>query len=163
MKRSGTFWAGLSMAAAFCSAGAQAQSVSISIVQSLNFPTTAIPQQGTADVTVSALNSSTSGSATILYGAASRGQFNLSVDQSGSPISLTVDITDVSVSDPNVTLGNFTGLYRGNFIGSFPSQALPLPDAGGSDTFYLGATITAAPGVQQGPVTATFTIRVTVL
>jgi len=143
--------------------GCYAQSVSLNVAQNLNFPTIAIPQAGTADVSVSALNSLVSGTGTVINGTASRGQFNLTVDQSGSSVSLVVDITDVSVSDPNVSLGSFTGLYRGYFISSFPSQTLPLPDAGASTPFYLGATLTASPGVQQGPVTATFTIRVTVL
>jgi hypothetical protein len=147
----------------FLTAGSFAQSVSLNVVQNLNFPTIAIPESETAELSVSPLNSSTMGTATILYGSASRGQFNLTADQNSSGISISVDIAGVSVSASNVTLGEFTGLYRGILVGTFPSQTLPLPDTAGVTPFYLGAKITATPGVQAGPMTATFTIRVTVL
>lgn len=154
----------LAMAAGgLCAIPSHAQSMSISVVQNLNFPTIAIPQTGTVYLAVSPLNSSTSGVASVLYGAAIRGQYNLSTDQTGSAVSASVDITDVSVNDANVTLTNFTGFYRGTPISEFPSPTLPLPDVSpGYTPLYVGATITANPGVTPGICTASFVIRVTI-
>lgn len=140
-----------------------AQSVSISVAQNLSFPTIAIPQSGTTALAVSALNSSTSGTATVLFGTASRGEYDLSVNHGGSAISASVDITNVSVSNPNVTLTNFTGFYNNTTISSFPSPTLPLPSQSPSFTpLYLGATIGASPSVTPGSYTASFTITVTI-
>lgn len=151
------------MAGNLCVGCSYAQSMSISVAQNLNFPTIAIPQTGTVNLAVSPLNSSTSGMATVLYGAASRGQYNLSTDQSGSAVSASVDIMDVSVCDPNVTLTSFTGFYHGTPISEFPSPTLPLPEVSpGYTPLYVGATITANPGVTPGICTASFVIRVTV-
>ncbi len=151
------------MAESLCIGCSYAQSISISVAQNLNFPTIAIPQTGTVYLAVSPLNSSTSGIATVLYGTASRGQYNLSTDQSGTAVSASVDIINVSVSDPNVTLASFTGFYRGTPIGEFPSPTLPLPEVSpGYTPLYVGATITANPAVTPGICTASFVIRVTV-
>ena len=140
-----------------------AQSVSITVAQNLNFPAVAIPQSGSAALTVSALNSSTSGTATVLYGTASRGQYNLSVNHSGSAISASVNITGVSVSNPNVTLTSFTGFYNNTVISSFPSPTLPLPATSPATTpLYLGATVSATPAVTPGSYTANFTITITI-
>jgi Domain of unknown function (DUF4402) len=163
MERLHSIALGTLAAVSLCCGCLHAQSISISVAQNLSFPTIAIPQSGTVALSVSALNSSTSGSATILYGAASRGQYNISTDGQGSAISTSVDITNVSVSDPNVTLTNFNGLYHSMVISEFPSPTLPLPEVSPAYTpLYVGATITAAPGVSPGICTASFVITVTV-
>jgi hypothetical protein len=163
MKRFCRYAALALVAACFCSVRLLAQSMSISVAQNLYFPTIAIPQTGSVYLAVSPLNSSTSGIATILYGAASRGQYNLSTDQNGSAVSVSVDIMDVSVNDPNVALTNFTGFYRGVSISEFPSPTLPLPEVSpGYSPLYVGATITANSVVTPGICIASFVIRVTV-
>lgn len=138
-----------------------AQSISISVVQNLNFPTMAIPQSGTASLSISPLNSSTSGSATILYGVASRAQVNLSLVQDDNAVSASIDITDVSTSSPNFSLTNFVGFYQSTLINSFPSPTLPPPNVSpGFSALYLGATIVANPNLTSGNYTSSFVVNV---
>ncbi len=152
------------MAVGICCGCVHAQTVAISVAQNLSFPTIAIPQSSAVQLTISPLNSSTSGTASILYGTALRGQYNLSDNKKGgSGVAITVNITGVSVSNPKVTLGSFTGFYSNTQISSFPSPTLQLPAVQPAYTpLYVGATITANPGLTPGICTASFTITVTV-
>lgn len=151
-------------AGSLCSGCSYAQTVSMTIVQDLSFPTIAIPQSGSTSLAVSSLNSSTSGTATVLYGTASRAQFDLSMSEEGGPaVAISVDISGVTVSDPNVTLTNFTGLYGTTQISSFPSSTLQLPSVTPAFTpLYVGATITANHSVTPSTCTASYVVTLTV-
>lgn len=141
-----------------------AQTLSVTLAQNLSFPTTAIPTSAATTLAVSPLNSSTSGTATILFGTANRAQINMSMSKKGGPaFAISVDITGITVSNPNVTLGTFRGLYSSTQINSFPSPTLALPAVTPATTpLYLGATITAQPGVTTGPCNGSFTVTITV-
>lgn len=139
-----------------------AQSISIQEIHTLTFPTMAISVGGgSVNLSISPLNSATSGSAEIISGTASRGEYDLSLGSGGSPVSISVDISDVNTGNSSLTLDHFSGFYKGQVISSFPSSTLPLPALSPSSTpLYLGATVTALPSLPSGTYTASFTITV---
>jgi hypothetical protein len=141
---------------------ASAQSISIQEVQTLTFPKLAITRGGgSINLNISPLNSATSGNAQIVGGMASRGQYALSLGEGGTPISISVDISNVATGNPGLTLDHFSGLYSGQLISSFPSSTVPLPATSPANTpLYLGATVTAASSVAPGKYNATFSITV---
>jgi hypothetical protein len=140
-----------------------AQSISMTVVHNLNFPAMAIPESGTASLSISPLNSSTSGTATVLYGVASRGQINLSLGQDGGAVSASIDISEVSTGSPNLELTNFVGLYQGTLINGFPSPTLAPPsESPGISPLYIGATIVANPNLTPGSYVSSFVVNVIV-
>jgi hypothetical protein len=143
---------------------AQAQSISIKVTTQLTFPTIATPSPGnTATLTVSPLNSTTSGTGQILRGAAARGQYAISLGGGGSPVSITVDITGITTGKAGLTLSNFKGFYKNVTINSFPSPTLALPAKSPSSTpLYIGATETATSAVTAGNYVGSFTLTVLV-
>jgi hypothetical protein len=158
-KRYSLFVLVLGLAASLASC-ALAQSINITPVQTLTFPTLAIPS-GSVNLTVSALNSGTSGTGQVIGGMASRGQYALSLVSGGTPVSISIDISGVSTSNPNLTLSQFSGFYKGQSIVSFPSSTLSLPATSPSATpLYIGATETATAALTPGSYSATFSITV---
>jgi hypothetical protein len=141
---------------------AHAQSLSIHETQTLTFPTIGLPAGGgTANLSISPLNSSTSGSGQIISGMASRGQYALSRSAEGTPVSISIDISNVSLGNPGLTLDTFRGFYAGQTIDSFPSSTLPLPAiAPGNTPLYLGAKVTANSSVAPGNYNGGFSITV---
>ena len=105
---------------------AWAQGINIQEVQALTFPTLAL-SSGTIQLTVSPLNSGTSGTGQIIGGTVSRGQYALSLTPGGSPLSISLNISAASTGNPNLTLDHFSGFYKGQLISSFPSSTLSLP------------------------------------
>jgi len=139
-----------------------AQSISIQEIQALTYPTLAIsPAGGSINLSISPLNSTTSGNAEIISGTASRGQYALSLGSGGTPVSISIDISDVNTGNSGLTLDSFSGFYSGQMINSFPSSTLPLPALSPANTpLYLGATVTASPLVPSGTYVVSFTITV---
>jgi hypothetical protein len=137
-----------------------AQSIDIQPSQTLTFPTLAtVTSGGSVNLSVSPLNSSTSGTAQIVKGMASRGQYAVSISSGGTPVSISLDISGVS-TDSGLTLDNFSGFYQGQQI-SFPSPTLPLPATSPASTpLYVGAKLTADSTVASGSHNASFTITV---
>ena len=137
-----------------------ATSITISETQALSFPMIGLPSSGTTNLTVSPLNSSTSGSGQIISGTASRGAYSLSAKGSGG-VSISLSIDGVSTGNAGLTLGSFRGLYNGQSIDSFPSSTLPLPASHPASTpLYVGATVTANSSVAAGAYTGGFDITV---
>ena len=152
---------------AFCLVGLMsshilAQSLSIRETQTLTFPTIGVASGGGSSyLSISPLNSSTSGNGQIISGIASRGQYNLSLTAGGTPLSISIDISGVNTGNAGLTLDNFRGFYAGQVIDSFPSSTLPLPaTAPGATPLYLGAKVTANPSVTPGNYSASFSITV---
>ncbi len=141
---------------------ASAQSISITPVQTLTFPILARPTSGnTTNLSISPLNSTTSGTGTIVGGAATRGQYTISITSGGSPVSISLDITGITTGNAGLTLDTFRGFYAGQTISSFPSSTLPLPATTPSNTpLYLGAKVTADSTVASGSYSASFSITV---
>jgi hypothetical protein len=150
---------------ALCFAGlvpsrTSAQSINISQVQALTFPTLAVPS-GSVNLSINPLNSSTSGTAQILKGMASRGQYALSLDSGGTPISISIDISGVNSGNAGLTFDNFRGFYSGQTIDGFPSSTLPLPAISPASTpLYIGARVTANSNVTPGTYNGDFTITI---
>ncbi len=145
----------------FCAGAAYAETT-ISIVEAgtLTFPTIGIPQSGTSTLAISPMNSSTSGNAEVIYGAASRGVYHLSSEGEGG-VSISIDVAVTNTGTSGASLGTFKGLYGGTSIDSFPSQSLPIPAPKPSSTpLYLGATVSAGPSVHVGSSTGTLAITV---
>ncbi|HAX92303.1 MAG TPA: hypothetical protein DCY07_08930 [Rhodospirillaceae bacterium] len=145
----------------FCAASPAfaATSITIQETQSLTFPTIGLPSAGTTNLTISPLNSSTSGTATILSGTASRGTYTLTAKGKGG-ISISIDITGITTGNAGLTLSAFRGFYRSQTISSFPSSTLPLPAVSPGTPLYLGATVTADSTVPAGSYTGSFDITV---
>ena len=146
----------------FCCAASPAfaaTSITIQETQSLTFPTIGLPSAGTTNLTISPLNSATSGTGTILSGTASRGVYTLASKGKGG-ISISVDITGVTTGNANLTLSDFRGFYSSQTINSFPSSTLPLPAANPGTPLYIGATVTANSAVPPGSYTGSFDITV---
>ncbi len=140
---------------------AGAQSLSIKEIQPITFPTMALGSGRQTTLTINPLNSSTSGNAQIVSGNALRGQYALSITGTGSPVTISIDITGTGTIANGLTLDNFHGYYANQKIDSFPSSGLPLPaTAPSSTTLYLGATITAQPSLQEGKYNATLGLSV---
>jgi len=135
--------------------------ISITEAQALTFPTIGIPSSGSVYLAVSSLNSSTSGTAQIIAGAANRGAYALSAHGEGG-ISISIDISVTNAGTSGVTLNAFEGLYDANTtIGTFPSSTLPLPAKKPATTpLYIGAILTADSTVQTGSYTGAFDIIV---
>jgi len=144
---------------------AYADTINFTQVQPLTFPTLALPVAGeTKSLSISALNSSTSGNAQIIGGTAWRGEYSLSMNKKGNAIAISIDVTDINTGNAWLMLHNFTGLYSSMNISSFPSSTLPLPDGKPATTpLYLGATVTANSGLTPGQYTASFSITIFVL
>ncbi len=134
--------------------------ISIAETQSLTFPTLAIPSAGTVSLAINPLNSSTSGTAQIISGIASRGTYALSSQGSGG-VSISVDISVTDSGGTGLTLDSFSGFYDSTTINSFPSTTLSVPEKKPATTpLYLGSTITASTSVLPGSYTGYFTITV---
>ncbi|MDD5586227.1 MAG: DUF4402 domain-containing protein [Alphaproteobacteria bacterium] len=148
--------------AGFAYSRAMADSININEIQTLTFPTLGLPSGGgSVNLSISPLNSSTSGTAQILRGSASRGQYALSLVQDGSPISISIDISGVNSGGAGLTLDNFRGFYNSQTIDSFPSSTLALPAVSPASTpLYIGARITANSTVTPGAYNGGFTITV---
>ncbi len=149
--------------AGLASSSALADSINFQQVQALTFPTIALSGSGNVNLTVSPLNSSTSGTGQVIGGTASRGQYALSLVQAGGgkSVSLSLDVSGANTGNAGLTLDSFRGLYNGSSIASFPSSTLPLPAKHPANTpLYLGATITAAPSVAAGTYNASFSITI---
>ena len=141
-------------------APARAQSVNIQEVQSLTFPTLATTG-GTVNYTISPLNSSGSGTAQVISGVPTRGQYALSLTSGGSPVSISLDISGINTGSTGLTLDSFQGYYKGTAISSFPSPTLPLPSTSPStSTLYLGARAIANSTVKAGAYNGSFSITV---
>lgn len=137
-----------------------ATSITISESQTLTFPTIGLTGSGTTSLSVSPLNSSTSGNGQIIAGAASRGTYPLSAEGDGG-VSISIDISGVTTGNPALTLSDFKGFYNGQVIENFPSPTLPLPAAHPASTpLYIGATVAAGAGVPTGTHQGSFTITV---
>ncbi len=130
--------------------------------QKLTFPTMGLPASGgSVNLTISPLNSSTSGSAQIISGVASRGQYALSLSPGGNPVSISIDITGVTTGNAGLTLDNFRGFYGSQTIDSFPSPTLPLPPRSPASTpLYIGARATANSAVTPGTYNASFSVTI---
>jgi hypothetical protein len=159
-KRQGLFAPALCMTI-LAASPVSAQSINITQTQQLTFPTLGTASGGgTVSLTVSPLNSTTSGNAEIVAGSAQRAQCAVSLVAGGSPISISVDISGVSTGNAGLTLDNFSGLYQGQSI-SFPSPTLPLPATSPATTpLYIGARITANSAVTAGTYSPSFTVTV---
>jgi hypothetical protein len=154
------FWLCFGFLVSFCLPTQAATTVSISESQSLTFPKMGVPSSGSVYLTVSPLNSITSGTAQIISGTAYRGTYPLSSKGSGG-ISISIDISGITTDSPGLTLSNFQGFYNGSTISSFPSSTLSLPaKSPGNTPLYLGATVTTLPSVSIGTHTGSFTITV---
>lgn len=137
-----------------------AATVTLTQTQKLTFPTLVIPSSGTINLTISQLNSSTSGTGQIIAGTARRGAYNLSSSGGGST-SITISISGITTSHAGLTMSAFRGLYNTTTINSFPSTTLPLPAKRPKTTpLYLGSTITANSSVTPGLHTASFTVTI---
>ncbi len=135
--------------------------ITITEAQTLTFPKMGVPTQGSVNLSVSPLNSVTSGTAEIISGTASRGQYNLSIAPEGDPVSISIDISGVDTGHSGLTLDNFKGYYANQTIDSFPSATLPLPQTAPASTpLYLGARLTANASVVHGTYNAGFSITV---
>ena len=140
-----------------------AATITMTESQAMTFPTLALPSTGSSTLTISALSSATSGTAHIVSGTASRAIYAL-VSKGGGSTSISIDIGSVSTGSSYLTLSNFTGLYNGVTIGSFPSKTLSLPAVKpGSTPLYVGATLTALSGLATGNYAMSYTITITVL
>jgi hypothetical protein len=154
------FIASLSFLLAMPTKTAWAQSISIQETQSLTYPTLATTSSS-VNFTINPLNSSTSGNAQVIAGVASRGQYTLSLTSGGNPVSISIDISNVSTGSAGLTLNNFTGYYKSTMIASFPSSTLSLPALSPSSTpLYIGATLTANSTVTVGTYNGSFSITV---
>ena len=159
--RYGLFVLGLSVVF-FAPAVASAGSINIQEVSTLTFPNIGIYSGGgSVNLSVSPLNSATSGNGQIISGNASRGQYALSITSGSSPISISIDISNVNTGNSGLTLDSFRGFYMGQTINSFPSSTLAVPaTAPASTPFYLGAKVTASPLVEPGNYSASFSMTV---
>jgi len=140
---------------------ALAQGINIKEVQTLTFPMIGLPSGGVSSLSINPLNSATSGSAPIISGMASRGQYAISLIPGGAPISISIDISSADTGNAGLTLDTFRGFYAGQTIYPFPSSTLPLPATSPSNTpLYLGAKVTANSTVHAGTYKANFSITV---
>ena len=131
-------------------------------VTQLKWPTLGKPASGSRTYIIHADGTADTGTGTKLYGTSSRGQYTLTKSGNGGGVhSITIDIQNINSGNANVTLSNFTGVYNGITITSFPRSGLPKPVNGAGTTLYLGATATYTGSVPVGGLTPSFNIVVT--
>ncbi len=120
--------------------------ITITPVANMDFAMPEVPASPSSNLILPADGGMVTGTGTIIDGIPHRGQVNLFSTAGVSTIS--IDIQNISTGSGAVTLSNFTGIYDGIPISSFPQGALPLPSAG--KTLYLGATLTYTNAVTDG-------------
>lgn len=136
-----------------------ATSISLTETQVLTFPTVGVPSSGSVNLTISPLNSSTSGTGQIVAGTAKRGIYTLVAKGKGG-VSISITIDGITSGNSGVTLSAFRGLYNSTTINSFPSSTLPLPQTNPGTPLYIGATVTANSTVPVGSYTGSYNITI---
>lgn len=120
--------------------------ITITPVSDIDFAKPEVPSSPSSNLILPADGGNMTGTGTVIDGIPHRGQVNLF--STGGTSTISVDIQNISTGSGAVTLTNFTGIYDGIPISSFPQGALPLPGTG--KTLYLGATLTYTNAVTDG-------------
>ncbi len=159
-------WLAVAVASLGGASTAWANCTAVSVVNlttQLKFPTLTIPA-GSTTYTISGTDGATSGTGTIVYGAAgTRGQYLVrrTSGTNGSCANIIIDVTNVVTGNPNLTLTGFTGRYNNaNLTGNPPWTVTALPTNAGR-TLFLGATATYNGSIPAGGLTPTFNITLT--
>lgn len=132
--------------ASLLSAPAQAQTITITQVQAMDFATLEIPSSGSRFITVSPDAGST-GTGTVLIGVPLRAQFKLRRTGGSGAGSISINASPTSGTGP-VTLSNLTGRYVNVSIPTFPQGGLQMPNTSGRDLF-IGGTLTYTNAVTE--------------
>jgi hypothetical protein len=132
-------------------------------IDKLSFSTLQKPAAGSVTYTVPPDGSATSGSATVLYGTALRGQYNAVRTSSVSGCTgTTYDVQNVSTGNAGVSLGTWQG-----YINS-ATQSLPYTTSGvypalvTGNRFYIGATATVTSSATSGSFSPSYDIVCTI-
>ncbi len=134
--------------------------VTSATTRDLNFAILTVPSSGSEYIQVNATaNNSYSGTGSVITGTPNRALYTVT-NPPGTAYTVDLDINNVSVSDPTVTLTNFTGRWRTTNIASFPRFGLSMP-ANTTSNLFIGGRMTYTSGTPEGDVTMSFDIVIT--
>lgn len=134
---------------------ARANVTSFSTVTNLAFGSLQIPTTSHY-ITIPSDGSTPTGNYIPIHNNFSNGQYLL-IGDPATDNSLSLDIQNITTGSASLTLSNFTGIYDGTTITSFPVSGLTTPDNNGL-TLYLGATLTYLNSIAEGSYSMSFTI-----
>ena len=126
----------------------------------LDFSTLQQPSSGSVTYTVAPDGTAASGTATVLYGTAVRGQYKAT--RTGSTTGCTgttYDVQSVSSGNAGVTLGTWKGRVTAN--ASLPMTLGTFPATTGT-TFFIGATATITSSATTGSFAPSYNVVCTI-
>lgn len=135
-----------------------AQAQSLTQNRQFAFGALQIPASGSVQATLSATGAY-SGTAVRLYGTIASGRYLITRGTLGTS-TITLNVTNASTGNPNVTLTNFTGRWGTTNIATFPQSGLTRPAVAGTQ-LQVGGRLTFNNAVTPGPLTITFDIVLT--